>query len=467
MFWVKQLKGKCILLTIFLLFLSTVPFLAQKQTALDRYVAQADPSYRYTLMKTVPGDGFTLYQIELTSQQWRSPQEVNRTEWRHWLNIIRPQEVKGSVGLLFIAGGSNTDALPKNPDRMLLGFAQKAKIVVAELRMIPNQPLTFAGEQPRKEDELIAYTWDRYLKTGDETWPARLPMTKSAVRAMDTVTAFCRTPEAGGLRVDRFIVSGGSKRGWTAWTTAAVDRRVAAVVPCVIDLLNLTKSFQHHWQAYGFWAPAVNDYVKMGLMDGMDHPRWKQLMKIVEPYEYRSRLTMPKFMINASGDQFFLPDSSQFYFRDLIGEKYLRYVPNADHSLKNSDVAESILSFVQAMVNGTPRPNFEWKFLKDGSIRVVSQSKPKEVRLWQVTNPAARDFRLEKIGPAWKSNVLADQGGGMYRGQVPRPEKGWTAYFVEMTYPGPDTVPFKFTSGVRVTPDTLPFPKPKSKKPNL
>jgi len=246
-----------------------------------------------------------------------------------------------------------------------------------------------------------------------------------------------------------------------------VDQRVAAVVPCVIDLLNLTKSFQHHWQAYGFWAPAVNDYVKMGLMDGMDHPRWKQLMKIVEPYEYRSRLTMPKFMINASGDQFFLPDSSQFYFRDLIGEKYLRYVPNADHSLKNSDVAESILSFVQAMVNGTPRPNFEWKFLKDGSIRVVSQSKPKEVRLWQVTNPAARDFRLEKIGPAWKSNVLADQGGGMYRGQVPRPEKGWTAYFVEMTYPGPDTVPFKFTSGVRVTPDTLPFPKPKSKKPNL
>ena len=39
-------------------------------------------------------------------------------------------------------------------------------------------------------------------------------------------------------------------------------------------------------------------------------PEYRALMKIVEPYEYRQRLRMPKFIINASGDQFFLPDSS-------------------------------------------------------------------------------------------------------------------------------------------------------------
>ena len=43
---------------------------------------------------------------------------------------------------------------------------------------------------------------------------------------------------------------------------------------------------------------------------------------------------MPKFMVYAAGDQFFLPDSSRFYFDDLKGEKYLRYVPNTDHSLR-------------------------------------------------------------------------------------------------------------------------------------
>jgi hypothetical protein len=57
---------------------------------------------------------------------------------------------------------------------------------VTELRMVPNQPLTFVGEtQRRSEDAIIAYSWDRYLRTGDEGWPLRLPMTKSVVRAMD------------------------------------------------------------------------------------------------------------------------------------------------------------------------------------------------------------------------------------------------------------------------------------------
>src|SRR4030095_11776051 len=111
-----------------------------------------------------------------------------------------------------------------------------------ELRMVPNQPLTFVGDgKPRTEDSFIAYTWDQFLKTGDAKWPARLPMTKSAVRAMDTITAFCASDKGGKVKVDRFVVAGGSKRGWTTWTTAAVDDWVVAIVPIVIDTLNVAK----------------------------------------------------------------------------------------------------------------------------------------------------------------------------------------------------------------------------------
>ena len=121
--------------------------------------------------------------------------------------------------------------------------------MTAELRLVPNQPVVFKDDpahKPRSEDDFIAYTWNKYLRTGDEKWPARLPMTKSAVRAMDAVTAFAASPAGGGSRSTRFVVSGASKRGWTTWTTAAVDQRVIAIAPAVIDMLNVEPSFEHH-----------------------------------------------------------------------------------------------------------------------------------------------------------------------------------------------------------------------------
>ena len=142
-------------------------------------------------------------------------------------------------------------------------IALTTQSVVVELRNVLTIRVVFAndGGRERVEDEMIAYTWDKFLRTGDERWPARLPMTKAVVRAMDAVTAFCAKPPAGAAAaIDRFVVAGASKRGWTTWTTAAVDKRVVAIVPIVIDVLNVEPSFDHHYRAYGFYAPSVKDY---------------------------------------------------------------------------------------------------------------------------------------------------------------------------------------------------------------
>ena len=69
-------------------------------------------------------------------------------------------------------------------------------------------------------------------------------MTKSAVRAMDTVTSLVLSTSGNALTVDKFVVAGGSKRGWTTWTTAVVDPRVIAIAPIVIDMLNVSDSVQ-------------------------------------------------------------------------------------------------------------------------------------------------------------------------------------------------------------------------------
>jgi PhoPQ-activated pathogenicity-related protein len=338
----------------------------------------------------------------------------------------------------------------------MVQIAKATNTVVTELRMIPNQPLTFAGEtKKRSEDEIIAYTWVKYMTTGDATWLARMPMTKAAVRAMDTVTKFCATAEGGNVPVNQYVVCGGSKRGWTTWTTAAVDKRVVAIIPAVINMLNLIPSFQHHYAAYGFWSPAVGDYVHEGVMDWMGSPEYDALLKIVEPYSYRGRYTMPKLILNATGDEFFLPDSTRYYLKDLSGETHLRAVPNAKHGLDGTDALQSAMAFYSYIVTNTPRPSFTFAN-KTGKVTVKTNDKPLSVKLWQATNPNARDFRVDTIGKVWSSSDVADSGGGVYVAKVSKPEKGWTAYMVELAFPSPAGVPVKFTTEVYVIPDTLP-----------
>jgi PhoPQ-activated pathogenicity-related protein len=441
-----------------------------KLTALDRYVAAPDSSYAWKVARELPveGGGATASLIDLTSQRWLTEQEVERPLWTHWLVVVKPAVVKSDVGLLFITGGSLDRQPPARPSAWLLDAARDTGTVTAELRLVPNQPVVFKDDpahKPRSEDDFIAYTWDKFLRTGDEKWPARLPMTKSAVRAMDAITAFTKSPEGGGQAVSRFVVSGASKRGWTTWTTAAVDTRVIAIAPAVIDLLNIEPSFVHHWRTYGAWSDAIKDYVEQGIVNWMGTPEYHALMKIEEPYEYRDRLTMPKLMLNASGDQFFLPDSSQFYFDDLKGEKHLRYVPNTSHSLDKSDALETLQSFYAAIVSSTPRPEFKWTFEKNGAIKVVSKQRPDAVLLWQAVNPKERNFRLDKIGAAYQSTPLTPSGPNTWVAKIAAPPSGWSASFVELTFPSGGKYPLKLTTAVRVLPDTLPFEAPKPKPP--
>ena len=87
------------------------------------------------------------------------------------------------------------------------------------LGQVPFQPLFDLSE-----DRLIAHTFERYLATGDAEWPLLLPMVNSVVRAFDASSQ--ASEREWGSPLERFTVTGGSKRGWTTWLTAAVDRRV-------------------------------------------------------------------------------------------------------------------------------------------------------------------------------------------------------------------------------------------------
>jgi len=427
-------------------------------TALDDYVAKLDTSYDVKVVRTIDHPLGKIHILDMKSQTWRSKKEVNRTLWQHWLTIIVPNNVAFDTGLLFINGGSNRGSAPAGPEGMLAEIAIKSRTVVADLKMVPNQPLVFPDDpgNDRYEDAIIAYTFDKYVKTGDSTWPLLLPMAKSAVRAMDTVQSHVAKSTNGKLKINHFVVTGGSKRGWTTWLTAAVDKRVRAIAPIVIDVLNMDEQMEHHLAAYGFYSTAIEDYEDLDIFSRLNTEGGQRLITFVDPYEYRDRYTMPKFLINSAGDQFFLPDSAQFYFDDLPGEKYLLYCPNTDHGLDGSGAEKALLAWYTALLAGRERPEFSWTIPAEGHVAVQAKTRPKQVTLWTATNPDARDFRLQTIGKAWTSQPLSPTADGAYYGRVPAPDKGWTAYFVELQFDSGSAVPYRFSTEVRVVPDTLP-----------
>ena len=428
-------------------------------TAIDRYVQAPDDSYKWEVHSVIEGDGIRHVIIDLTSQNWLTTDDVNRTEWKHWLGLTIPDGVTAETALLFISGGNNNNTEP-SPNDLTAQIAKVSQTIVAELGMIPNQPLVYKSDplqRERYEDDLIGYAWDQYIQSDDPRWLPRGPMVKGAVRAMDAITEYTSSEDSDVPPVSKFVVAGGSKRGWTAWLTAAMDPRVVAVAPIVIDVVNIRASMEHHFKAYGFWAPSIGNYVEHGLMERWENPKIDEIYALVDPYSYLDRIKMPKLVLNASGDQFFLPDSSQFYWDDLKGPKYLRYVPNANHSLNDSNGIETLATFHAMIVNNHEIPKLSWSINAEGALEVTPSTQPVDVQLWHATNSIARDFRVETIGRVYRSTALEPTESGAYVASVDPPVKGWTAYFVEMTWDVGLPVPFRLSTEVIVTPDTLPY----------
>ena len=86
------------------------------------------------------------------------------------------------------------------------------------------------------------------------------------------------------------------------------------------------------FQNTGNWTFVIDDYWRESIMGRLDDPNLPKMTALIDPYEHRERLTMTKMVISATGDEFFMPDDSYYFFKDLPEPKYFRILPNAEHS---------------------------------------------------------------------------------------------------------------------------------------
>jgi PhoPQ-activated pathogenicity-related protein len=430
---------------------------------LDAYVARPDPSFAWKVEKTFTGDGYHGVVIDLTSQTWLTAEQTDRSVWKHWLTLAIPNQLTSDKALLYIGGGNNLGAAPASATPRFAQMAIDTGSIVAELGQVPNQPMRFAetSDVARNEDDIISYLQARYDADKNPEALVRLPMVKSGMAAMTAIQQFMASSEGSRHAIDGFVVSGGSKRGWTAWLVGLEDPRVIGMIPIVINVLDVDATTRHHWQAMGYFSPALGDYVKSGLIPDHTGTKMAAVNAIEDPLNYRGRprMLIPKFIVNAVGDEFFPPDNTKYSYHLLPGAKQLRMLPNSKHSTAGTDLTETMTAWYDGVIHNRPAPTYSWTVRDDGALVVDPGSvKPTQVLLWQGTNPKARDFRVDTLGAkAFTSTELKPEADGTYIGNVPKPTEGFTAYFVELTYPSGSKFPLKFTTEVYVNPDVYPY----------
>lgn len=510
---------RILLLTLCLIFQASQTMAAEAKNrcyskfseVLECYIAAEDGAYSYEFLEEASKHDYSILTYHLNSQNWPLEEQLDipTTTWHHKLRYYVPQTVKFSTALLYITGGytANSDGeINHKPPRETFDFAAVArenKAVVIVLEAVPNQYLSLGG-QWLKEDQIVAYTFKKVMEDplNKAYLAAHLPMTKAVVKAMDTSQ---RVLADRGITIKEFVVSGASKRGWTAWLTSLADDRVKAIIPLVIDILNIKESIKNICNSHlNSCPPALKDYQKEGLIDRIDSPEFISLAMIEDPYMYlrqgekfKRRLSIPKYIVNASGDDFFSPNGSDFYLKSLPGKNTLRVLPQAMHyfvgnpisdNLGNKDRFNNIMNvYFKMVLNNIAAPSMTWNFNED-SLDIKTSQKPIKVTLWSAFNERERDFRflnsygkthlVIKTALLWLSTKLGfsyDACDNCYyskdievncpqHGQcqmhiaLPKLEKGWRAAFVEVTHSiGHDE--FTQSTGVDIFPQSYPLQK--------
>ena len=392
---------------------------------LKNYVDKPDSSYKWTDTgdRLEDGNGWTGYILNFTSQTWLSPEFVSRSEWWHQLLVIVPDELRVlDTATLWITGGDNDmgdDFRIEDFDEYFMAdVAVSQGMTTAVLFQVPNQPIVFSDDvlqEERFEDEIIAFTQWHFLNDDESNaeYLLRLPMTKAAVKAMDTINYFLTDDTAPdeiqdiGIDPTKFIIGGPSKRGWTTWSTSAVDDRVIGSMPTVMDELNFIKNLRHHWRSLGGWTFSFEDYWKLNLTHYLDDPKMQDMYDIIDTYEYREKMMMPKLVICAANDEFFLPTDSRYWWFDMPEQHQLNRIlmlANSGHDFRDALTSRlpAVNTWIYQVVKGQVEniPRFTWSITPgSGDIEIFSELSPTKVELWSAISCSEkrRDWRMANL----------------------------------------------------------------------
>ena len=441
---------------------------------------------KWNYIGKLESENYTKYSYELNSVKWPWNSSISEvitpTQWNNIIDIYIPRKtIKEGSAFVYIDSGDNYDKEGKplsvsqvNP--IFTGLLQQmgANTILVDIKDIPTQYLNINGVA-KKEDAIIAYSWNKFINDPIHYiyHPLHLPMQVAVSQSMTLVQNELKNKL--GIVINKFVISGTSKRGWTTWMVALADNRVVATIPMVIDILNTTKQLPHIFDSYGkHWPIALTDYYKESIPQYLDttnplYSNYLKLIKVEDPYSY---LNNPKYkyklkhlsnyVINSSGDDFFTPDASKYYFNDLLGSNTLLYVPNSSHNIGKSGFLSKLITSVSAyynrIVSKHELPSIKWHSTKlehSRKITVHVNELPTKAVLWVAHNKITRDFRYACNIKYTPIDVQINKVTKQISASYSLSNLGWNSGFLELDFKDGLTV----SSQIYIDPDTYPSPE--------
>lgn len=400
----------------------TLPKASRSDSALADYVQAADGSTDWTRIAAGDFGAGRFLAAELVSQTWRG------IPWRHQFAVYMPEKlaVERPPLVLWIDGGSTPEGQVQPPAKqlpILAAIGDAAGLPVAVVRQVPNQPL----EGGRREDDLIAHTFEQFFESGDPAALLLLPMVKTATSALDAAADLVQ--REWQIDIDGCVVAGASKRGWTSWLAAAVEPRVKGLVPMVIDMLDLPRHMRLQIESFGAPSEALHDYVSRGLHRRLDTPRGHELLAIVDPVRHAAAITQPKIIALGTNDEYWPLESLDLYRGRLRGPTWVSYAPNSGHDIPPLRVAPLVAALGRHVAGVEPLPDVAWTCdVASRTCSLAADPLPAETLLWTAASDT-HDFR----GAKWTSQrvQLTD---GRCREPLKPPAAGFRAAVVECRY---------------------------------
>ncbi len=299
-------------------------------------------------------------------------------QWSHTLTLDQPGTPKVADTAILLITGDRVD--PADAE-LSAKVSKESSLPVFSLFNIPNQPIW-----DMREDDLIAHTFEQFLDSKDSSWPLLFPMTQAVISAMDQI-------QEHFPHLQKFVLTGGSKRGWTTWLAGATaDPRIIGICPQVFDNLNMATQMKRQVEIWGQLSPKLDDYARRQFEQILDHPDGLALTNLVDPIAVASDIQCRIHIINGGNDEYWLVDALSSYIQSLPGKPTAFVAPNLGHDLQHSEeVQRSLAEF--ALACALDKPFGDWgSFIGESTWYATSDDYQFSNATWTTELPNASKY---------------------------------------------------------------------------